>query len=133
TETLNSFQFEGNTIIEGAVINTYENQPVIKHGKYSRVKLPVAPLLLPGGLGVFSVCEYGNPENEFIYIPMGVFNMFKKEKLLSPMQINFYSFDNEYVIVYSDLISAGISSVDLKICSMDIDNVGQFDMLPIEQ
>lgn len=127
-----NYQIDGGSIPDGIVIATFEKQPVsFAGGNRSRVKLPVAPMLLPERIGVFSVYPSGYPEREFIPIPAGLVNMWLSDHAVSTIRQGIYSWEQKTITVYEDLIAAGVEEVDIKICCVSPDVLEDNDPLPL--
>lgn len=132
TEVLNtSFGFDGESLPSGAVVATYENVPLGRYGKYSFAKLPAAPMVLPENMGVFAVYPHGEPENEFDPLPAGMFSTFIKERLVNPIAAQTYTAEQGRVVIHTDLVGAGVTGVDMKLCVLDMSMYGEDDILPV--
>lgn len=129
---IDGMSVDGDTVIDGACVATYENitvEPDVNNT--SKVKLPAYPMKLPDNMGVFSVYPSGQPQNEYIPIPTGIFYIWTKDRLVSPISMSLYYWDSRYIHIQSDLIGSGISTVDVKLCIMDIDTYDDNDVLPL--
>ena len=127
-----TYNLDGESIPDGAMVATYENLPVFKgYGFNSMVALPAMPMMLPEKMGVFSVYPSGSPEKEFIPLPQGVYNTLKGTNIFNPIDTDFYTWDNKHITIYADLLGANIPTVDVKLCIADLSAMGDNDILPI--
>ena len=127
-----TFTYDGESTIEGSLIATYENLQVVRaNGTNCKVKMPASPMYLPEHMGVQSVYPSGQPEMAFRFIPSGIYNIWSKERLVSPLSNQLYTWDNSYITIFQDLIGAGIGFVDVQLAIADIDLYGDNDILPI--
>ena len=126
------YSIDGESIPDGAMIATYERVPLRKGGKLTSVAdLPATPMMVPERQGVFSVYPHGEPENEFIPLPPGTFNIYMRDRLVSPLNRTMYTWDSGRVTIFQDLVGSGIEHVDMKLVIMDITKYGDNDPLPI--
>lgn len=124
---------EGGSIMDSALIATYENIAVQRgNNGHSRAMLPAQPIAgLPERTGVFSVYPSGLPEDEFIPLPPGMFGHLRKGGVYNGINAITYTQEARYVDVHSDLIGAGITTVDMKLVVVDPAALGDYDPLPI--
>lgn len=126
------YNTDGESIPQGAMIATYEKIPVTRGlGIQSVATLPIQPLTLPERQGVFSVYPTGYPEAEYIPLPPGLLNFWKNDKLVNPLNRRMYTAEQKQVIINDDLIGAGITQVDMKLCILDISQYEGNEPLPI--
>lgn len=126
------FNFDGESIPDGAILATYENLPIYsRDAKRCRIKLPAAPITLPERNGVFSVYPSGYPELEYIPIPSGQIGFIIKDRLISTLSKKTYSWDSGYIYINSDVVGAGVDTIDVKMCVFDISAYGNNDILPL--
>lgn len=137
TEILStSFNVEGGSIPEGCVITTYKGIPVRRGTNFAMFKtseadLPVMPMYLPDFIGVYAVYPSGLPHAQYIFIPSQVFNMWMGVSSVNPINRRLFTWDGNTIIIYDDLIGAGIQSIDVKLIVMDLDRVDGDAPLPI--
>lgn len=130
------YNTDGQTIPQGAMIATYDgnNALQVQRGSspgISVVQLPTTPLTIPDRQGVFAVYPDGYPDAEYIPIPPGVIGFWKRDKLVNPINRKMYTHEGTKVTIFDDLIGAGITKVGTKLCIFDINQYGDYDVLPI--
>ena len=122
-------------IPNGAVIGLYENIPLTKfHGK-SQAALPIKPIKLPRNMGVWSVFDANNPDNEYIPLQMGQASLLKSHPLLNGLlgQCGYTNYGMQIVFT-KDLTSPDPTNpalVSMRLVIMDISQYGDYDPLPI--
>lgn len=122
----------GEAIPNTAVIAKYDNIPVIKNGATSKAKLPVKPLSLPRNMGVWSIYMSDDPSVEFIPLQMGQSNLLKSQLMINDLlgQIG-YEVRGLDVYFTKDITKPSGTSVNMELSIMDINNYGDYDILPI--
>lgn len=127
-----NYNFDGASIPDGAMVATYTRLPVVKGDSgYCRVMLPAIPMNMPERVGMFALYPSGKPQNAFMYVPPGIINQWRNNRLLNPINKIMYTAESKWADIYTDLIGAGITEVDAKICTVDINLLGDYDPLPI--
>jgi len=128
TTTMN---LEGATIPNGCVLATYKADVSRGVGVTSFASLPITPMYLPNGMGVFSVYPDGFPWKEYIPLPPNVVYTVMRDKMINPINKKCYTIDENQVVIFDDLVGAGITKVGIKLAVMDITKYGLNDVLPI--
>lgn len=122
-------------IPNGAVIGLYENIATSKfHGK-SQAILPIKPLKLPRNMGVWSVFDPNNPDNEYIPLQMGQSALMQSQPLLNDLmgQCGYTNYGMQ-VLFTKDLTSPDPTNptmVSMRLVIMDVNQYGDYDQLPI--
>lgn len=123
----------GETIPDGSVLATYDNVAVEVWKKtLSRVKLPAIPINLPRDMGVFEISKVDNPHCVFIPALPGQSAMLDSQNIISKLQ-QFYVYARygQYLEFNKNLITDRITSVMLRLLVMDVQALGDFDLLPL--
>lgn len=124
--------YDGDSSIEGSLVATYEGIPVERaNGTNCKVKLPATPMYLPEHKGVFGVYPSGYPEKAFRFVPLGIYPIWIREKLVSPVSNQLFTWGNGYITIFQDLIGSGIEQVDVQLAISDIDKYSDNDVLPL--
>lgn len=127
-----NYNLDGGGIPDGAMVATYTDLPVIRgDGDYSRVMMPAQPMQLPERVGVFAVYPSGKPREAFMFVPPAVINTWNDVGLLNPINEIMFTAEQRHIEVFHDLVGAGVSTVDMKLCIMDIALMEAYDPLPI--
>jgi len=124
----------GEKIPNGSVLGLYEGIAVsaYKTGR-SQATLPVKPIKLPRNMGVFSVYLTNHPEQEFIPLQMGQYNMIRSQPLISDIlgQIGYECFGTQLVFT-KDLIQLfPDETLSMRLAILDISQYDDYDVLPI--
>lgn len=126
---------DGESIPPGVMIATYPGNPVQRGpGNKSTIALPAQPVNIIERQGVFSVYPSNSvaPElEEFLPLPPGTLGFWKEQKLINPLSYITYTAEQRTVVVDYDLIGAGITQVDMKLCIFDISSYDDNEPLPI--
>jgi hypothetical protein len=125
---------EGDFGVPHAAIATYDGVAVTAYKNTAQSKLPAFPISLPKNMGVWSIAPVDDPYNLFIPIPSGTFGLMKKIDFESTLLGNIgYEVDGQNVIYVSDIRSAplSITAVTIKLLVTNINNLGDYDILPI--
>ena len=134
TEILNTtFNIDGATIPDGIVIATYENLPVTGGlNDTCVVQMPVTPMYLPEGMGLFSIYPSSYPELEFIPIPSGQYYILQQIKEVNSLLGRVpYNWDGKKVTIYRNIIGDGMFTVDMKLSVADLSVLEDNDPLPL--
>jgi hypothetical protein len=123
------------TIPNGSVLGLYENIPVTKYKNKSACTLPIKPLKLPRNMGIWSVFNPENPDQEYIPLQMGQWSMLQSQPMINNL-LGLCGYENyEMQILFTkDLTSpdpANPTTVSMRLVIMDISLYGDFDPLPI--
>lgn len=124
----------GERIPEGIALGLYENIAVTQYGNKSRATLPIKPIKLPRGLGIFSVFRTAdNEQTGFIPMGMGVGDLLKSQPLINGVlgQIAYENFNMELVFNKDLTILYPNETVSMRLAVFDINLYGDFDPLPI--
>lgn len=130
------YNIEGGSNLSGLVLATFSNITVTRGVNYGRVKtavaeLPITPYLLPNGMGVYSLYPEGMPFEEFYPIPIGMISAWLKDSRVSGLIDNTYSLQGNKLIIFSDLFASGNPEVGMTLAILDINGLGENDILPI--
>lgn len=122
----------GEAIPNTAVIAKYDNIPVAKYGATSKAKLPVKPLSLPRNMGVWSIYMSDDPSIEFIPLQMGQSNLLKSQLMINDL-LGQVGYETRGLDVYftKDITKPSGTTVNMELSIMDINNYGDYDILPI--
>ena len=130
----------GETIPEGAMIATYENIPVVSYNRKSKCVLPVMPIMLTRNIGVYEIetsvkCKADGttiPDLFFIPLQSGQMPLISTQPLISDLlgQVGYWVVGKE-VIFHRDIITDGITLVNMNLVVFDISKYGDYDPLPI--
>jgi len=120
-------------IPNGGALGLYEGVAVTKKGMVSEAVLPITPLKLPRGMGVWSVWQTDKPETEFIPLQMGQSNLLKSQPLINNLlgQVGYERFGNRVVFTKDLTVPQETITVDMRLAIMDISQYGDYDILPI--
>jgi hypothetical protein len=123
----------GEMIPNGAVLGLYLNIPIQQWKDRSRAKLPIKPMKLPRGMGVYSVFPNDDPGSEYIPIELGQANLLKSQPMLSDLlgQVGYEAFD-DYVYFTRDLTLPNQTLYcGMRLVILDISLYGDWDLLPV--
>lgn len=129
----------GEKIPNGSVLGLYEDIAVTSYEGKSKCTLPIKPLKLPRNMGIFAIYgkfkENGNYEldKEFIPLQMGQGGLIKSQPMINDLlgQIGYENFGLD-VIFTKDLPAIyPYVRVAMRLAIMDIDQYGDYDVLPI--
>lgn len=128
--TLNS----GETIPENTMIATYTGitvTPLPSSGQ-SQAALPVIPISLPKGMGIYLIYPDNKPDMPFIPIQRGQRGLLRVDSLLNDMmgQIS-YEPKNSVVVFSKDITLLGLSTLTMELCVFDISQYSVTADLPI--
>jgi hypothetical protein len=137
TEYLSVNTKMGEAIPNGGVLATYEDiLPEAVPGGKCRLRLPVKPIKLPRGMGVFQVFRQSDPANEFIPLQMGQANLLRSQPLINDLlgQVGYENFGN-VLLLTKDLLTMFPNTRDqkctLRLVVMDPSQLDDYDVLPI--
>jgi len=139
TEYLNTNSKLGEVIPNGSVLAWYEGIAVTSSNGKSQAALPIKPMMLPRGMGVFGIYpKYttdGNYEldKEFIPLQMGQSALLKSQVMINDLmgQVGYEVFGGTVIFtkdikaMYPDVVLA------MRLAIMDISQYGDYDMLPV--
>lgn len=123
----------GETIPNGAVLGLYEGIEVTRYKEVSQCSLPIKPLKLPRNMGIFSVWQSDKPEQEFIPLQMGQTNLLKSQPLINNLlgQVGYENFGSKLIFTKNLTEPNETITVDMRLAIMDINEYGDYDILPI--
>jgi hypothetical protein len=123
----------GELIPNGSVLATYENIACEKWNNKSRCSLPIKPMKLPRGMGVWSVYPSGRPDDEFIPLQMGQSSLIKSQPMINELfgQIGMEVLGDKIVFTKNVVPPGGTYTVDMRLVVMDISQYGDWDILPV--
>lgn len=125
----------GETMPDNLAIGIYEDVALTSSenvvGK-SYATLPVMPIALPRGLGIYQIYDSQHPDSPFIPILSGQRALLKTDALLSDIlgQVS-YEPKGKTIFFNKDLPLFGISTVTMELVVLDMDEYGVNDLLPI--
>jgi hypothetical protein len=137
-ETFKMQQFDtnlpsGETIPENTMIATYTGNAVtsLNNGK-SFATLPVIPITLPKGVGIYMIYDPNNPDVPFIPLQRGQLSLLKVDTLLNDLmgQVG-YEAKSSTVLFTKDITTFGITDVTMELCVFDMSGYGINDEMPI--
>lgn len=122
----------GETIPEGAMIATYAGITVTASGQRSYATLPVIPISLPKGVGVFLVYNSDFPDVPYIPLQRGQQALLRVDELLNDLmgQVGFETKNNQ-IWFTKDLTLMGVTTVTMELCVFDISQYSITQDLPI--
>jgi hypothetical protein len=129
----------GEVIPNGSVLALYEGIEVTSSNGKSKATLPIKPMMLPRGMGVFSIYPRytinGNYEldKEFIPLQMGQGALIKSQPMINDLfgQVGYEVFGGTIMFtkdiksLYPDIVLA------MRLAIMDISQYGDYDTLPL--
>lgn len=118
------------------MIATYENIPVFPYNvNRSYAVLPAYPISLPRNKGVWSVAPSTAPDNYYIPLESGQWNLIQGMKQLSLLASQTGYEVNSGKIVFTKNITTGttnnVNSVTVQLLIVDVSTLGDYDILPI--
>ena len=128
----------GDTIPDGTCLTSYYNIPVISQNGKSSASLPILPIYLPKGLGVYEVlASQGQNINDgnvsFIPCLPGQINMLKGQDIICDLLGNIgYEQIGQTLIFNKDITIDGINKVDVKLAVADINQLTEYSPLPVD-
>ena len=122
----------GETIPDGVVLATYDNVPVTTYQKVSKAKLPVIPVQLPRGMGVFAISPADDMFVQYIPAQAGQIAMVRSQRLLNTAdRVCLYEPRGSEVIFEENLVAKGVSAVQVTLVVKDVSGLHETDPLPI--
>lgn len=94
------------------------------------MNLPATPMMIPGGLGVFAVYPSGYPDRFYLPLQPGEAAILSQHRLLNPICDTTYTAQSGRVVIHSDIVGAGVSTVDMQLVVMDLGRLGENDIIP---
>lgn len=129
----------GEKIPNGTVLGLYEGIAVTQYNGKSKASLPIKPIKLPRNMGVWAIYpkyeKNGNYEldKEFIPLQMGQGGLIQSQPLINNLlgQVGYEVFGSDIVFT-KDLKSMFPNIVlAIRLVIMDINQYGDFDLLPL--
>lgn len=122
----------GETIPDGLMIATYEDVSVEAWKKSSRALLPVMPVALPRGMGVFAISKADDQFCVFVPAQPGQIAMLQSQKMISGVGgLYAYELYGQYVEFNKNLIADSIDKVMVRLIVKDVMSLDDDDVLPI--
>lgn len=124
----------GEMIPDGAMTGLYENVLVEKWQNKSRAKLPITPLKLIRGMGVYSVFPPGDPDSEYIPLQWGQAGLLQSQPLINNLlnQIGYTPVGDGTIVFTRDLtLPNTLVYVSMRLVIMDVSQYGDYDILPL--
>lgn len=132
-----TYGMDGESIPQGVMLATYPDLPAIGtllDPSYT-VKLPVTPLYLPDGMGIFKVSiKFSLPDTELIPIPPGqypiVLNSGESYPILT--QKTCYSWEGAYIRVWQTATAQTLAQLfEMQLCVVSMDSLPSNGVLPL--
>lgn len=125
----------GETIPNGSVLGLYENIPVVPYKNKSACTLPIKPLKLPRNMGIWSIFNPNNPDQEYIPLQMNQWGLLQSQPMINNL-LGYCGYENYgmQILFTKDLTSPdplNPTTVSMRLVIMDIAQYGDFDPLPI--
>lgn len=123
----------GETVPENTMIATYDNVAVTSSGNgTSYSSLPVIPISLPRGVGIFLIYDPAYPDIPFIPIQRGQKALIRMDDILSDfLGLIAYEPKNNIVVYTDDLTVFGLNAVSMELCVFDMSQYSATDVLPV--
>ena len=126
-----TLNIEGARIPDGCMLATYTLNVSKGENSTSKCTLPITPIMLPMGMGVFSVYPAGRPDLSYIPVPPNVVYQIQKDRMISPIGRKCFSVSGKNIVVYDDLLNSNVTQLNVQLAVMDIDSLDDNDILPI--
>lgn len=124
----------GEKIPNGSVLGLYEGITTVSttNGR-SKASLPVKPLKLQRNMGIFSVYLSDMPENEFIPLQMGQYNLIKSQALINDIlgQIGYENYGLELLFTKDLPLLYPGKKLSMRLAILDISQYSDYDPLPV--
>lgn len=129
----NELQTMQEFIPNGAAIGTYENNLIVKWSNTSKTTLPVMPMRLPRGLGVYQIFPQSDYYSEFIPLELGQGGIIRSQGLVSDLSgYCGYETSGLDVIFTQDLTIPNINVyVTIRMVILDFNQYSDYDLLPL--
>lgn len=125
----------GEVIPNGSVIGLYEGiVPTQWVTGRSKATMPIKPLKLPRGMGVWSVYRTSDPLNEFIPLQMGQSNLIKSQPMINNLlgQIGYEPLGEMEIAFTKDLTQLYPNeTLSMRLAIMDVNEYDDYDVLPL--
>lgn len=129
----------GEAIPNGSVLALYEGIEVTTREGKSQSTLPIKPMMLPRGMGVFAIYPKYNAngnyeyDKEFIPLQMGQGGLLKSQPMINDLlgQVGYEVFGG--TVIFTKDIKSLFPDVVLamRLAIMDISQYGDYDVLPL--
>ena len=136
TQHLTEEMSGGEVIPDGTILAEYDNIAVESYKNSARAALPVMPIKLPRGMGIYHVSKTDDIFNGFIPFGAGELQMIGEEPLISDIlgQIG-YEQRGKYLYFNKDITDNdadyAITEVYMLLAVKDLSLYGDWDLLPI--
>jgi hypothetical protein len=131
-ERLVNYQEGERSPVVDAAIAEYDNVAVTTYKDTSSCTLPVIPLHLTRGRGVWHVSKTDSPHDPFIPLQPGQWSLVKNHRLLGEISgITGYEIRGNKLIFTENLPGQGVSEVLIRLLVNDFDSYSDTDILPI--
>lgn len=125
----------GETIPNGSVLGLYDGiLPVSWITGRSKATLPIKPIKLPRNMGIWSIYRTLDPENEFIPLQMGQYNLLKSQSQINGLlgQIGYEPLGGMDIAFTKDLTSIfPTETLSMRLAILDASQYGDYDPLPL--
>lgn len=126
-------------IPNGCVLGMYEGIAVSEYNGKSMATLPIKPMKLPRNMGVWGIYPkwqtngYYDFDKEFIPLQMGQGGLLKSQRLISDLlgQVGYEVFGDKVVFTRNLKAQSQDVVVAMRLMILDIDQYGDWDLLPI--
>jgi hypothetical protein len=131
-ERINNYNEGERSPVVDAAIAEYDNVSVTTYKDTSACTLPVTPLHLTRGRGVWHVSKTDSPHEPFIPLQPGQWALVKNQRLLGDLGgLVGYEIRGNRLIFTEDLPGQDIEEVMVRLLVNDFDSYSDTDMLPI--
>jgi len=120
----------GETIPDNATFATYENVPVTSSNGKCTATLPVMPISLPRGLGIYDIND--GKGTSYIPIMKGQGALLRSDYLLNTLfdQVS-YEQSGKTITFSLDITLYGVNTVEMILACFDMSLYSETDMLPL--
>lgn len=129
-ERINNYNEGERSPVVDACIAEYDNVAVTTYKDTSVCTLPVLPLHLTRGRGVWHVSKTNSPHDPFIPLQPGQWALVKNHRILGDINIG-YEVRGNKLIFTENLPGQSINTVLIRLLVNDFDSYSDTDILPI--
>lgn len=129
-ERINNYNEGERSPVVDACIAEYDNVAVTTYKDTSACTLPVLPLHLTRGRGVWHVSKTNSPHDPFIPLQPGQWALVKNHRILGDINIG-YEVRGNRLIFTENLPGQSINAVLIRLLVNDFDSYSDTDILPI--
>lgn len=123
---------EGDHYPVDLMIATYDNVAVTTYKDTAKCVLPAIPISLPRGRGVWEVSAVSTPNIPYIPLQPGQYALVKNQRILGALSgLTGYEVFGKNVVFTSDIYTAGVTAVMVKLLVIDFSTLSDTELLPI--